>query len=255
MKTGILLIAHGAEESENKDSATLHSGRIRDQTGYDVRSAYLHLKPGIDETVHRMMDDGIEKIIAVPLFISPGFLTDKVVRGSVGLEPGARSGIVSHNGREAEIVFTGTFGDHQKMRTVMVQTCDRYNASPARTSILLVFHGARGAEDNPYAKMNADYLRERGYRVSVAFNEFQEPGIEESLEELLGDGRDILAIPMFVSPGTHTVEDIPAKLGIGKERGRDITRDGKTLHLEYAEEIGMHPDITYILKDRISEVL
>lgn len=255
MKTGILLIAHGAKESENSDSATLHSKRICDQTGYDVRLAYLHLKPGIDEAVHRMMNDGIERIVAVPLFISPGFLTDKVIRRSVGLEPGAPSGTVSHNGREAEIVFTGTFGDHQKMRTVMVQTCDRYNASPARTSVLLIFHGAKGAGENPYAKMNADYLRERGYRVSIAFNEFQEPGIEEGLEGLLDDGRDILAIPMFVSPGTHTVDDIPAKLGIGKKRGRDITRDGKRIRLEYAEEIGMHPDITYILKDRISEVL
>ncbi len=250
MKTAVLLIAHGSERSGGRDSAALHSERIRAQTGYGVRTAYLFMGPGVEETVHGMMDDGIERIVAVPLLFSPGHLAWKTVRLKLGFAPGTDKGIIEYGGRKAEIVFTGTFGDHQKMRTVMVQTCDRYNAAPGKTSVLLIFRSSGKKE----AETNAEYLRERGYEVLAAYDESGEPSVENALKELTAGDCDILAVPMFVSPGIRTCIGIPGKLGIPDERGVAFPLDNGRF-LTYGEEIGMHPDITYILKDRISEAL
>ena len=250
MRTAVLLIAHGSERSRDCDSATLHSGRIHAQTGYEVRVAYLCMNPGVAETVHGMMDDGIERIIAVPLLFSPGHLAENTVRSKLGFAPGTDAGVIEYNGMKAEIVFTGTFGDHQKMRTVMVQTCDRYNAAPGKTSVLLIFHSSGKKE----AETNAEYLRERGYEVLAAYDGSGEPNVENALEKLAAGGHDILAVPMFVSPGIRTCVGIPGKLGIPNERGVAFPlKNGRSLI--YGDEIGMHPDITYILKDRISEAL
>lgn len=256
MRTAVLIIAHGGGPAGSADAASFHAECIMKQTGLEVRRAYLHSQPGIAEEASAMAADGIERIVALPLFMTDGYLPDKVVRMKLGLPPGAMSGRVAGGGKEAEIVFTGTFGGRQKMRTVLVQMCDDNGASPDRTSILLVFHGSDGGEGVPCAEPCAGYLRERGYRTEVAYNEFQSPGVEEALSSLMRAGKDILVIPMFVSPGKHTTDDIPGKLGLeGSARSRSFETAGGSRRIVYAREIGICPGVTYILKDLISEAL
>ncbi len=254
MRTAVLIIAQGGDSAGAADAASFHAERITKQTGMEVRTAYLHSLPGIAETAAAMAADGIERIIALPLFMTDGYLPDKVVRMKLGLSPGAMSGRVSGGGKEADIVFTGTFGGRQKMRTVLVQACDANGASPERTSVMLVFHGSNGKEGVPCAEPCTGYLKERGYLTEVAYNEFQSPGVEEALNGLMRAGKDILVIPMFVSPGKHTTEDIPGKLGLnGSARARSFETPGGPRRIIYTHEIGLCPGVTYILKDLISE--
>ena len=61
MKTAILLIAHGAKESEGRDSASRNRVPLMEATGMDVYLAYLHLEPSVRDTVRKMMDDGVDR--------------------------------------------------------------------------------------------------------------------------------------------------------------------------------------------------
>ncbi len=252
MKTAILLIAHGAKESEGKDSASKNRVPLMEATGMDVYLAYLHLEPSVHDTVRRMMDDGVDRIIAVPLFVFPGFLPDVTVRKAVGLEPRAVTGMSREGDGCVRMVFTGTFGDHPLMEDVILDVCGGYGAKPENTSVIMVFHGNRNGSGTENVDRCSRYLSGRGYDVISAYNEFQSPTVEEAVGSLSGKGRDILVIPMFVSPGTHTTSDIPVKLGLNGSDTRDL---GNGHILRYAPEIGMHPRIADILKARVDETL
>jgi sirohydrochlorin cobaltochelatase len=252
MKTAIMLIAHGARESEGKDCLTQNSARLKEITGLETYGGYLHIQPSIGETAEKMVGDGIERIIAIPLFIFPGYLTDVTVRKSLGIEPGSSEGRFECGGRSAEVIFTGTFGDHPLMESVITDVCAKYNSSPADTTVMLIFHGNKNGAGKEYVDRCVGYLSDRGYTVMAAYNEFQEPTVEKAAETLIAEGKNVLAIPMFVSPGSHTVSDIPPKLGLD---GSDVRSIGNGRTLRYAQEIGMHPGITEILRARLGEVL
>ncbi|MGN0129486.1 MAG: sirohydrochlorin chelatase [Methanomethylophilus alvi] len=255
MKTAVLLIAYGTEMPNAGDPATLHSKRIHEQTGYDVRTAYLHHGPSIEDAVHGLLDEDVEMIVAVPFLLSPRSSAAEKIRAELGLCTEKTFGTVRYGGKNTQVVLTGTFGDHQKMRTILVQICDSHDASPRNTSVLLIFHGKKDSSDIQYEERDAEYLRERGYEVSIAYERHQMPDIKNATENLLKSGRDILVIPMFVSPGRHTEETIPRILGLVGRKEKDMDVGGRTIRMMYADEVGMHPDITYILKDRISEAL
>ena len=252
MKTAILLIAHGAKESEGRDSASRNRVPLMEATGMDVYLAYLHLEPSVRDTVRKMMDDGVDRIIAVPLFVFPGFLPDVTVRKAVGLEPRADAGVAREGDGCVGMVFTGTFGDHPLMEEMLLDVCSGYDAKPEDTSVILVFHGNRNGSGTENVDRCSGYLSGRGYEVISAYNEFQSPTVEEAVGSLSGKGRDILVIPMFVSPGSHTTSDIPDKLGLDGSDTRDLG-DGHVLR--YAPEIGMHPRIADILRARVDETI
>lgn len=251
MKTAIMLITHGTPRSEGNDSAVRNCGRLKELTGLDVYIGYLHLNPTIDEAITKMLDDGIERIIAVPLFVFPGYLTDTTVREAFGLQHAASSGRVEKGGRTAEVVFTGTFADHPLIEDTLMTVCRDNNADAGNTAVMMIFHGSKTAAGSNYVDACTDYLSKKGYTVMAAYNEFQIPTVEEATDELLRTGKNILAIPMFVSPGKHTTMDIPPKLGLEGSKIRDI---GNGNRLCYVEEIGMHPSIVNILRARIDEV-
>jgi len=252
MKTAILLIAHGAPESEGDDSAVRNRRSLEQQLKKDVYIGYLHLEPSVRETACRMLDDGVERIVAVPLFVFPGFLPDVTVRKALGFEPRVTEGVFRDGDRTAEVLFTGTFADHPGMEDILSDVCRQYGATPDGMSVMLIFHGNRNGTGAEYVSRCEGFLSRRGYETVSAYNEFQSPTVEEAVGCLRSKGRDILAIPMFVSPGSHTRSDIPPKLGL---KGSDQCTIGDGHVLRYAPEIGMHPGIADILKARVYEAL
>ncbi|AMK14279.1 cobalamin biosynthesis protein CbiX [methanogenic archaeon mixed culture ISO4-G1] len=252
MKTAIMLITHGTPRSEGNDAAVINREPLKELTGLEVYIGYLHMEPSIDATLSKMMADGVERIIAVPLFMFPGLLSDTTVREAFGFEPKTASGRIERNGKTAEVVFTGTFGDHPLIEDVIMKVCEKCKAAPEKTSLMLIFHGTKAPETTAkYVDACIGYLTKKGYNAIAAYNEFQSPDVDAAAEELIKAGKNVLAIPMFVSPGKHTTMDIPPKLGLDGARTRQI---GNGHRLCYAKEIGMHPCISRILKARIDEL-
>ncbi len=254
MKTAILLATYGSRYSETDNSATRNAKKIEESTGYPVYIAYIHLAPSIQDALGRMAGDGVERIIVVPLFMFSGSTPDLTVRKEIGLDSESRSGRISVDGKDIDVVFAGTFGDHPRIGSVIGSICERYDVSSTDTAIMLIFHGSKTDGPDSNVLFCEDKASALGFEVLCAYNEFQDPTIEDAVKTLASEGKNILAIPMFVSPGKHTLEDIPPKLQITEGREATVECDGKKVHVTYTELIGMDAGIADIILDRIGEV-
>ncbi|MEA2074551.1 MAG: sirohydrochlorin nickelochelatase [Euryarchaeota archaeon] len=123
-------------------------------------------------------------------------------------------------------------------------------------AVVLIGHGST----LPY---NKEVLEEFGRRmelreifkaVRVAFMQLNSPSIEEVLRTLAKDGmKKIVAQPVFLADGAHTIEDIPEKLKVAFEGAwEEIGRDVKLI---YAKPIGVDERIVDVLLDRVKEAM
>jgi sirohydrochlorin cobaltochelatase len=82
-------------------------------------------------------------------------------------------------------------------------------------AIVFFCHGARAASwREPFERIVADFRAARpGQRAELAFLERMSPSLPEVIERLAGEGvAAIRVVPLFLAPGSHTREDLPALL-------------------------------------------
>lgn len=92
--------------------------------------------------------------------------------------------------------------------------------------ILVIGHGSKDeAYRKGVEKLAAALGKEVEGSVSVAYNEFCEPTIEQAIEKLVAGGAShIVAVPtMIIEGGSHSEEDIPEKLAKERRRHLDVT--------------------------------
>lgn len=249
---GILICAHGSKETETGSAVREHSVRVSSILKKPVYYGFnASEEPSIHDVLEKMVSDGFDEIDVIPLFFAPGFITKKAVPKALGLEPDTSEGEVDVNGKTVRIRITGTFGDHPAMEEVMKDVLDSCNLPPRETSVILIGHGSKDGTNSRTVEFNAGFVSKMGYKVVCAYNEMQSPTVQEAVASVLEGGcKHIIAIPMFVSPSVHSVQEIPEKLGI--KEGRKTVIDG--VDLVYAEEVGMNPHIADILADRAAGI-
>lgn len=128
-------------------------------------------------------------------------------------------------------------------------------ATPGDLFVLLIGHGSKLPYNREMADMHARLLRDKGYRVYMAFNEITDPNIEDTMMLMIKDGaEEIVALPLFIASGKHTEKEIPFKLGIPEGYGTGkSTRYGREVTVHYNEPFGNDPDVTQILFQRLKE--
>jgi sirohydrochlorin cobaltochelatase len=124
--------------------------------------------------------------------------------------------------------------------------------------VILLGHGS----SLPYAQENfkklkdliaSDYLT---YQIDFAFMTDGKEALNKKIYSNLGkDIEKIIIIPVFLSHGVHTKEDIPKMLGLKSENIKNINFEGRTIKLIYAETLGIDSRIVEIVKDRIQAVI
>ena len=126
-----------------------------------------------------------------------------------------------------------------------------------KTGILLLGHGST----RPYnrelvenvAKMIAD---QKNVLVRIAFLGMDKPDLKDGLESFKGTGVDrIVALPLFLAHGVHTLKDIPEELNLGDDKKAVVDIDGKSVEVLYAEPLGADPRIAEIAYSRAEEAL
>lgn len=123
--------------------------------------------------------------------------------------------------------------------------------------ILIIGHGSKLEHNKNIMKIQADRLREKGYKnVYIGFNEISEPSIEEALETMIGDGvNTIYAMPLFIASGVHLTEDISGKLNLPADcHDAKVELFGKKVHVKYGKAVGDDPRIADILEDQIKKM-
>lgn len=118
-----------------------------------------------------------------------------------------------------------------------------------KRAVLIVDHGSRRAEANALLDTLADALRARVDRVvKTAHLEAAEPSIEKGIDACVAeDAAEITVLPVFLAPGRHTIEDVPAQAAAAAARHPGVA-------VRVAEPLGSHPLLVEILCERLREV-
>ncbi|MCW3136757.1 MAG: sirohydrochlorin nickelochelatase [Canidatus Methanoxibalbensis ujae] len=119
-------------------------------------------------------------------------------------------------------------------------------------AVVLIAHGS----NLPYNKIVVEELREMMARrglfkdVRVAFMQLNDPSIEKVIGELVDEGvTNIIALPVFLAKGAHTIDDIPNILKEVKQK------TGNNINIIYGDPIGADERVVDILIDRVKEAL
>jgi sirohydrochlorin ferrochelatase len=93
-------------------------------------------------------------------------------------------------------------------------------------ALILVDHGSRRAEAHAHAESLAVRLRARrpGLAVHVAHLELAEPSLGAAIERSVAEGaRELVIHPLFLVPGRHLGEDLPAQVRAAAARHPGVT--------------------------------
>lgn len=75
-KVGVLLISHGSRLSYGEEVINEVAAIYREKTDYPVVVSYMNMsKPSIPAAINQLADKGVEKIIAIPVFLAHGVHT------------------------------------------------------------------------------------------------------------------------------------------------------------------------------------
>jgi len=122
--------------------------------------------------------------------------------------------------------------------------------------ILVVGHGSKMDYNKEAVSFHAEKLKERfaPFPVLTGFMNINEPGIDDSLNELVARGsRTIYVIPAFMANGIHTTKDITRKIGIAEgSMGGNVMVNGTEVTLKYCGPLGCDERIVDILEDRLN---
>lgn len=128
-----------------------------------------------------------------------------------------------------------------------------------KIGILALGHGSRHPHNKEVVNGVAELIA-RKYKnvvVRIGFMNMNTPTLKEGLEAFKGTGvSTIVAVPIFLAHGVHTMEDIPRILGVSKEsRKTNIKLDGKDVTLLYSDPLGIDDMVAELAYKRVTESL
>jgi sirohydrochlorin ferrochelatase len=117
------------------------------------------------------------------------------------------------------------------------------------TAVLLMAHGSRRANANADLEELARRVREQGgYAiVEVSYLELARPSIPQGGHNCVSRGATrVLMLPYFLSAGRHVTEDLQ---GFQEQ----LTTEFPDVAFELCPPLGLHPLMTQIVLDRLTE--
>jgi sirohydrochlorin cobalto/nickelchelatase len=128
-----------------------------------------------------------------------------------------------------------------------------------KIGILALGHGSKHPHNKDVVTGVAELIAKK-YKnlvVRTGFMNMNSPTMKEGLEAFKGTGvSKIVAVPIFLAHGVHTMEDIPRILGISRDsRETTIKLDGKNVKLIYSEPLGVDELVAELAYKRAQEAL
>ena len=246
----LVIVAHGSHL--NPDSATpthTHADTIRATGAFDeVRTGFWKEEPSLREVLRTARGDDI---YVVPLFISEGYFTERVIPRELRLEGwdpdlwgsdgiSADTATLVASDIDTEVHYCGPVGTHEAMTDVLVRRAESVTGDPSvggvsestdsearQTSsdggfgFAVVGHGTERNENSAKAiEYHTERIRETGrFDEAKALFMDEDPEVDAVTKHF--DSEDIIVVPLFIADGFHTQEDIPEDMGLTED-----SRDG-----------------------------
>lgn len=237
---GVLLISHGSSLPYAQETFDEISLLFREATDYITEVGYMKVsEPSLPKAIDNILskDGNIKKIIAMPVFLSPGIHTNVDIPIILNLDPketdprcpdgnyseGHYLTELEHINFDGTIELLDPIGPDPlvieiiKKRVFSALKDSKIETSPDKTGILLISHGSRLNYNREFiTSVFNQYKSETDYIVGQGFMELMEPTIPQAVSELVenNDLDRLIAVPVFIAPGVHTTRDIPTILGL-----------------------------------------
>lgn len=128
-----------------------------------------------------------------------------------------------------------------------------------KIGILALGHGSKHPHNKEVVTGVADLIAKRYKNVVVrtGFMNMNTPTMKEGLEAFKGtDVSTIVAVPIFLAHGVHTMEDIPQILGISRDSRKTMIKlDGRDVALVYSEPLGTDELVAELAYKRAKQAL
>jgi sirohydrochlorin ferrochelatase len=233
---GVLVVAHGSDESSWNETVQQAVGEV--DLSYPLELGFLEFtEPDIHAAVKKLEERGVNKIIAVPLFVSSYSNHIEEIKYVLGLRdtlPEGEESAEGHGGEgepaaeeevqltpvvtQAEIVLTPALDDHVMVAGILADRLKTVSGNPAGEVAILVGHGSDTEEGqqkwretfSSLAGRVKDLLdlKDAGYGFAL----MGEPAVRESVEQAVNQGDDVLVAPVMLSEGYFTDTVIPNML-------------------------------------------
>lgn len=236
---GILLVSHGSSLPYGEVTFSEIKNKFIDKTGFTTEVGYMKVsEPSIAGAVENLKNevDGLNKIIALPVFLAPGIHTNIDIPILLGLDPLEEDprcpdgnypddhylSISDDVDFDGEIELLPAIGpDDDLLKFIDKRIEEVLNESKldedANTGVLLVSHGSRLKYNKEFISALFDkFEKTTDYPCNFGFMELAEPSIPEAIDVLLGENDidRLIVVPVFIAPGVHTTNDIPTILGL-----------------------------------------
>jgi len=125
------------------------------------------------------------------------------------------------------------------------------------TGILVLGHGSTLPYNKELVETISGMIADQGdVVVRTAFLNMDKPTLKQGLESFAGTGVDkIVALPIFLAHGVHTMEDIPKELNLNENKKAATEIDGKSVDIVYADPLGADVCIAELAYKRAEEAL
>ena len=127
-----------------------------------------------------------------------------------------------------------------------------------KIKVILLGHGSSLS----YAQKNFEKLKNliaENYSLNDIDFAFMTEGKEalnkKIYSNLTKNTKKIIVVPVFLSHGVHTKEDIPKMLELNSNNWKNINHQGRTIKLIYTEPLGIDLRIAEIVMDRIQNAI
>ncbi len=261
----LVVASHGSHLNPDASAPTYaHADAIRETGAFDeVQEAFWKEEPHFREAFRSLE---AEEVYVVPLFISEGYFTERVIPRELRLEgwdpslwdsegTSAESATLEAGDVEKTVHYCGPVGTHDAMTDVIVRRAERVTGDPQvgpGVGLAVVGHGTDRNDNSAKAvEYHAERIRDRG-----RFEEVKALFMDESPEvddvTAYFRSRDVVLVPLFIADGFHTQEDIPEDVGLTDDhrRGWSVPADVDGHRLWYAGAVGTEELLAGVVLER-----
>src|SRR6266403_827581 len=211
--SALLIVAHGSTVNPDSSAPTLaRAAEIRRRKIFaDVGCAFWKEEPSLRDALFLFDPESIREVFVVPNFISEGYFTQTVVPRELQL-----NGRIATRTNGQIWKYCEPVGNHTMMTDLLLKRARDVapGADLTDTSLLIVAHGTDLNENSATAaKREAEKIRALGRYAAVLNVYMEEPPLVSDWQKLTKT-RNVVVVPIFISDGLHSYEDIPVLLGI-----------------------------------------
>ena len=109
-RTAVMLIGHGSPDGWNSNVLQMNAGYVRDM-GHDVLTCYNEMEnPSVEEGLGMVLTGDCDRLLVIPMFVSPSNHSTVEIPEKLGLAPGERKGTLERDGRKVEVIYAEEIG-------------------------------------------------------------------------------------------------------------------------------------------------